>query len=165
MRANAELRFISIENFAGGVAISNVGTAPRLTHVNAIPRRPATRSPTTVQRLPLTVRDTSLSGRAQPGQPVAVHGDLLSSQLTGLIQNSGGGALACLFSYDASFNILPSACVANACTPTTEVCGNGIDDDCDGQTDEDCAPPMCVDADADGYFAAAGCDTLSIATT
>ncbi|MBW2972335.1 hypothetical protein KY359_04835 [Candidatus Woesearchaeota archaeon] len=29
----------------------------------------------------------------------------------------------------------------NAVLPYDEVCGNGLDDDCDGQTDEDCASP------------------------
>ena len=35
----------------------------------------------------------------------------------------------------------------------TEVCGNGIDDDCDGQTDEACGSP---DNDGDGYSVAQG---------
>jgi len=35
----------------------------------------------------------------------------------------------------------------------TEICGNGIDDDCDGQTDENCGSP---DNDSDGYTVAQG---------
>jgi hypothetical protein len=35
----------------------------------------------------------------------------------------------------------------------TEICGNGIDDDCDGQTDENCGSP---DNDGDGYTVAQG---------
>ena len=35
----------------------------------------------------------------------------------------------------------------------TEICGNGIDDDCDGQTDETCGSP---DNDGDGYTVAQG---------
>ena len=36
---------------------------------------------------------------------------------------------------------------------TTEICGNGIDDDCDGQTDETCGSP---DNDRDGFTIAQG---------
>ena len=36
---------------------------------------------------------------------------------------------------------------------TTEICGNGIDDDCDGQLDETCGSP---DNDGDGYTVAQG---------
>jgi hypothetical protein len=36
---------------------------------------------------------------------------------------------------------------------STEICGNGIDDDCDGQTDEACGSP---DNDGDGYTVAQG---------
>ncbi|MBN2106451.1 MAG: putative metal-binding motif-containing protein [Deltaproteobacteria bacterium] len=47
-----------------------------------------------------------------------------------------------------------------------EVCGNGIDDDCDNQTDEGCAPSTtttttpaseCIDDDSDGYLAGDNC--------
>lgn len=38
----------------------------------------------------------------------------------------------------------------SSCTPTTEVCGDGIDNDCDGQVDEGCST-TCTDADGDGY--------------
>ncbi|MDY0060757.1 MAG: MopE-related protein [Myxococcota bacterium] len=38
-----------------------------------------------------------------------------------------------------------------------EVCDNGKDDDCDGETDEDCAP-ACVDEDGDGYGVGEGCE-------
>jgi hypothetical protein len=33
--------------------------------------------------------------------------------------------------------------------PSSEACGNSLDDDCDGSIDEDCA--ACTDSDADGY--------------
>jgi len=38
--------------------------------------------------------------------------------------------------------------------PVTEICGDRIDNNCNGSVDEGCAPPPspCVDADADGYF-------------
>jgi len=36
-----------------------------------------------------------------------------------------------------------------------EVCGDGIDNNCDSQIDEGC----CTDADGDGYYAEAGCGT------
>jgi hypothetical protein len=39
----------------------------------------------------------------------------------------------------------------------TETCGDGVDEDCDGQTDEGCA--VCTDADADGHCRESGdCD-------
>ncbi len=37
-----------------------------------------------------------------------------------------------------------------------EKCGNNVDDDCNGQTDEGCA--SCTDADGDGYCAGQDCD-------
>lgn len=37
-----------------------------------------------------------------------------------------------------------------------EACGNGVDDDCNGQTDEGCG--SCVDGDRDGYCVPADCD-------
>jgi hypothetical protein len=38
-----------------------------------------------------------------------------------------------------------------------EVCGDGIDNNCDTQIDEGCV--TCTDADGDGYYAEAGCGT------
>jgi hypothetical protein len=32
-------------------------------------------------------------------------------------------------------------CQAGACSPNAEICANGLDDDCDGLTDEDCPDP------------------------
>jgi hypothetical protein len=47
-------------------------------------------------------------------------------------------------------------------TPVTEVCSDGLDNDCDGQVDEDCA----VDLDADGYDDGVDCnDSASSCTT
>ena len=34
-------------------------------------------------------------------------------------------------------------CEKTECTPTKEVCGDGIDNDCDGFIDEGCEPPPC----------------------
>lgn len=39
-----------------------------------------------------------------------------------------------------------------------EICGDGLDNDCDGQTDEGCVP-VCPDLDGDGFFGSAGCGT------
>ncbi|HAA57713.1 MAG TPA: hypothetical protein DCE42_23300 [Myxococcales bacterium] len=39
--------------------------------------------------------------------------------------------------------------------PTKEICGNELDDNCDGQVDEQC--PTCEDKDKDGYRAGAAC--------
>jgi len=39
----------------------------------------------------------------------------------------------------------------------SEVCGDGIDNNCDGSVDEDCQ--TCTDGDSDGYYAQAGCGT------
>lgn len=39
----------------------------------------------------------------------------------------------------------------------TEVCGDGVDNNCNGQVDEGCA--LCTDADHDGFYAEAGCNT------
>ncbi len=36
-----------------------------------------------------------------------------------------------------------------------EICGDGIDNNCNDETDEGC--PTCIDADGDGYFTGAGC--------
>jgi len=36
-----------------------------------------------------------------------------------------------------------------------ELCGNGLDDNCDGLADESC--PQCTDVDQDGYYAQIGC--------
>jgi hypothetical protein len=38
-----------------------------------------------------------------------------------------------------------------------EMCGDGIDNNCDGQIDENCATDNCTDTDGDGYFAGEGC--------
>jgi hypothetical protein len=43
----------------------------------------------------------------------------------------------------------------------TEACGDGVDNDCDGETDENCGD--CVDEDADGYCADVDCDDASAA--
>ncbi len=41
----------------------------------------------------------------------------------------------------------------------TEICDNGVDENCDG-VDAQCTPaPTCTDADGDGYFAEANCGT------
>ncbi|MBU0907143.1 MAG: putative metal-binding motif-containing protein, partial [Nanoarchaeota archaeon] len=43
---------------------------------------------------------------------------------------------------------------ANVNPGTNEICGNGVDDDCDGETDMDdseCAGVTCTDTDGDGY--------------
>ncbi len=37
----------------------------------------------------------------------------------------------------------------------TEICGDGVDNNCDGVVDESCS--TCTDADSDGFFAEAGC--------
>jgi len=39
----------------------------------------------------------------------------------------------------------------------TEVCGDGIDNNCNGQIDENCNIDNCTDADGDGYFVGEGC--------
>jgi hypothetical protein len=39
----------------------------------------------------------------------------------------------------------------------TEVCGDGIDNNCNGQIDENCTTDNCTDADGDGYFVGEGC--------
>ncbi|MCB9642230.1 MAG: SH3 domain-containing protein [Myxococcales bacterium] len=47
--------------------------------------------------------------------------------------------------------------------PTQEVCGNNIDDDCNGQVDDNCGttqPGDCVDNDKDGYGIGPGCKGL-----
>jgi hypothetical protein len=38
-----------------------------------------------------------------------------------------------------------------------EVCGDGIDNNCDNLTDENCNIDNCTDADGDGYFVGEGC--------
>ncbi len=38
-----------------------------------------------------------------------------------------------------------------------EVCGDGIDNNCDNLTDENCTIDNCTDADGDGYFVGEGC--------
>jgi serine protease len=49
----------------------------------------------------------------------------------------------------------------SSCTPATEVCGDGIDNDCDGQVDEGCST-TCPDADGDGWTTCDGdCDDSS----
>ncbi len=46
-----------------------------------------------------------------------------------------------------------------------EVCGDGKDNNCDGQTDEECGGPACTDGDGDGVCADAGdCDDSDAAT-
>lgn len=55
----------------------------------------------------------------------------------------------------AAYDLLAGS---NSCTPVTEVCGDGIDNDCDGAVDEGCST-TCVDADGDGWTTCAGdCD-------
>lgn len=39
-----------------------------------------------------------------------------------------------------------------------EVCGDGIDNNCNGEIDEGCS--ICTDNDSDGFYAQAGCGTL-----
>jgi formylglycine-generating enzyme required for sulfatase activity len=40
-----------------------------------------------------------------------------------------------------------------------EVCGDGKDNDCDGEVDEGCSGTACTDTDGDGYYAQDGCGT------
>jgi V8-like Glu-specific endopeptidase len=68
------------------------------------------------------------------------------------------GVCLCLDSDD------DETCDVDDCAPNnaavhpgaTEVCGDGIDNDCDGQIDEGCAP--CTDADGDGACTPADCN-------
>jgi hypothetical protein len=77
-----------------------------------------------------------------------------------------------------------NACTADACDsllgvyhyPAVEICGNGIDDDCDGQVDEDCLAFLHLHLFIEGYYLGSGqmvsainplnpgaeCDTLGI---
>ena len=50
---------------------------------------------------------------------------------------------------DSNANVHPGA---------TEVCGDGIDNNCNGSIDETC-PPSCNDFDTDGYYVSGGCGT------
>jgi len=49
--------------------------------------------------------------------------------------------------------------IADAYPGATEVCGNLIDDDCNGTTDEGCVDCEANDVDDDGYYAVSGCGT------
>jgi Cys-rich repeat protein len=51
----------------------------------------------------------------------------------------------------------------SSCVPRTEICGNGVDDDCDGVIDDGCSAPACrTDADcAAGQRCTAGVCTAA----
>lgn len=181
---HAELRNLTVESSAGNAAIANVGASPRLTRVTATAGGGSalanTGAPGTI-----LVRDAILSGAQSVSNQSAYAVQFVGSQLAGDVDNAGGGTLTCVNSYDGSFGALGPACVPPpVCTPAPEVCGNGVDEDCDGSADDGCAGEcvavpevcgngvdddcngvadencaVCIDADNDGYFAGAGCGT------
>ena len=57
---------------------------------------------------------------------------------------------------DMDGNGIGDVCDEPVCLPIDEICGDGRDNDCDGEIDEDCGP--CVDDDGDGACADADCD-------
>jgi hypothetical protein len=67
-------------------------------------------------------------------------------------QTCGGGAGACAStgSLVCSANGLGLTCDAPTIEPVPEVCGNGIDDDCDGAADEDCLCEQTLAVFSDG---------------
>jgi hypothetical protein len=56
--------------------------------------------------------------------------------LAGMACSVGTGACAAVGIYECSADLLDIVCNASAGPPTAELCGNNIDDNCDGQVDE-----------------------------
>lgn len=80
------------------------------------------------------------------------------------------GAPACVTDSDCSSYqaCVYGACVTNACSPTVEVCGNGVDEDCDGVADDGCTTGAACSAGQDcpaGQTCEGGFCTVCTATT
>jgi hypothetical protein len=90
-----------------------------------------------------------------PGDLAGLDEDCQSGDYRGPADQDGDGYAEDVDCDDTAAWIHPGA---------VEVCGNGLDDDCDGEVDEDCGPPLEPEAEGPGQAKGRGCSSAPLPT-